>query len=129
MDCILLAAGYATRLYPLTENMPKALLTLGKKTILDMVIDKTPNKTKYTYKSDEALDLNGIQIIVTYSDSSTKVIYNPIGITAEGFSTAMAGKQNITVEYEGLTDEYEITVGYTWWQMIIRILLLGFLWY
>lgn len=96
---------------------------------VDMVIDKTPNKTKYTYKSDEALDLTGIQIIVTYSDSSTKVIYNPIGITAEGFSTAMAGKQNITVEYEGLTDEYEITVGYTWWQMIIRILLLGFLWY
>ena len=40
MDCILLAAGYATRLYPLTENMPKALLTLGNKTILDMVIEK-----------------------------------------------------------------------------------------
>ena len=26
MQCVLLAAGYATRLYPLTENMPKALL-------------------------------------------------------------------------------------------------------
>lgn len=40
MKCILLAAGYATRLYPLTENMPKALLKLGDKTILDMVIEK-----------------------------------------------------------------------------------------
>lgn len=40
MQCVLLAAGYATRLYPLTENMPKALLKLGDKTILDMVIDK-----------------------------------------------------------------------------------------
>lgn len=40
MDCILLAAGYATRLYPLTENMPKALLTLGRKTILDYVVEK-----------------------------------------------------------------------------------------
>lgn len=40
MQCILLAAGYATRLYPLTENMPKALLKLGEKTILDMVVDK-----------------------------------------------------------------------------------------
>lgn len=40
MQCILLAAGYATRLYPLTENMPKALLKLGNKTILDMVVDK-----------------------------------------------------------------------------------------
>lgn len=40
MQCVLLAAGYATRLYPLTENMPKALLKLGNKTILDMVVDK-----------------------------------------------------------------------------------------
>ncbi len=40
MQCVLLAAGYATRLYPLTENMPKALLKLGGKTILEMVTDK-----------------------------------------------------------------------------------------
>lgn len=40
MDCILLAAGYATRLYPLTENKPKALLVMGSKTILDWVIEK-----------------------------------------------------------------------------------------
>lgn len=40
MECILLAAGYATRLYPLTENKPKALLTLGNKTILDWVVEK-----------------------------------------------------------------------------------------
>jgi len=40
MVCILLAAGYATRLYPLTENMPKALLKLGSKTILDLIVDK-----------------------------------------------------------------------------------------
>ncbi len=40
MQCILLAAGYATRLYPLTENLPKALLMLGSKTILDRVMEK-----------------------------------------------------------------------------------------
>ena len=39
MQCVLLAAGYATRLYPLTENMPKALVKLGDKTILEMVTD------------------------------------------------------------------------------------------
>ncbi len=35
MDAILLAGGYATRLYPLTKNRPKALLTLGGRSILD----------------------------------------------------------------------------------------------
>ncbi len=40
MKCILLAAGYATRLYPLTKDKPKALLELGNKTILDRIMDK-----------------------------------------------------------------------------------------
>ena len=39
MKCIILAAGYATRLYPLTENFPKPLLTIGGVTILDRLID------------------------------------------------------------------------------------------
>lgn len=39
MKCLILAAGYATRLYPLTENFPKPLLEVGGKTILDHLID------------------------------------------------------------------------------------------
>ena len=39
MKCLILAAGYATRLYPLTENFPKPLLGVGEKTILDWLID------------------------------------------------------------------------------------------
>ena len=40
MKCILLVAGYATRLYPLTENMPKSLLKVAGKTILEHILDK-----------------------------------------------------------------------------------------
>ena len=39
MKCLILAAGYATRLYPLTENFPKPLLKVGEKTILDWLVD------------------------------------------------------------------------------------------
>lgn len=39
MKCLILAAGYATRLYPLTENFPKPLLKVGDKTILDWLVD------------------------------------------------------------------------------------------
>lgn len=39
MKCLILAAGYATRLYPLTENFPKPLLMVGDKTILDWLVD------------------------------------------------------------------------------------------
>ncbi len=39
MIAVLLCAGYATRLYPITENFPKPLLTVGPRTILDHLID------------------------------------------------------------------------------------------
>lgn len=39
MKCLILAAGYATRLYPLTENFPKPLLKVQDKTILDWLVD------------------------------------------------------------------------------------------
>jgi len=39
MKCLILAAGYATRLYPLTENFPKPLLKVAGKPILDWLIE------------------------------------------------------------------------------------------
>ena len=38
MKNIILAAGYATRLYPVTENFPKPLLEIGGSTILDRML-------------------------------------------------------------------------------------------
>ena len=38
MKHVVLAAGYATRLYPVTENFPKPLLKVGGMTILDRLI-------------------------------------------------------------------------------------------
>lgn len=39
MKCLIIAAGYATRLYPLTENFPKPLLKVGDKPILDWLME------------------------------------------------------------------------------------------
>ncbi len=40
MKAVILVAGYATRLYPLTKNKPKALLKVGGKTILQHILEK-----------------------------------------------------------------------------------------
>lgn len=39
MKCLVLAAGYATRLYSLTKNFPKPLLEVGGKTIIDWLLE------------------------------------------------------------------------------------------
>lgn len=55
MKCLILAAGYATRLYPLTENFPKPLLEVGGKPILDWLIediDSTGLVDEYTVISN-----------------------------------------------------------------------------
>ena len=39
MKNIVIAAGYATRLYPLTENFPKPLLKVGNRSILGRMLD------------------------------------------------------------------------------------------
>ncbi len=40
IEAIILAAGYATRLYPLTENTPKPLLTVAGKPIIEHIVEK-----------------------------------------------------------------------------------------
>jgi len=39
MQAIVLAAGYATRLFPLTKDFPKALLSVGGKPMLDHLVE------------------------------------------------------------------------------------------
>ena len=54
MTTIILAAGYGTRLYPLTLNKPKALLKVGGRSILERLVEKI-----------ESIDGCGKIIIVT----------------------------------------------------------------
>ena len=83
MKCILLCAGYATRLFPLTENFPKALLEVGGRPLIDYIVDEVntldevdqiylvTNK-KYTPHFEEwANNKNNIKPITVFNDNTT----------------------------------------------------------
>ena len=56
MISVVLAAGYATRLYPITENFPKPLLDVGGVSILDRLlsdVDSIPEITRHVVVSNQ----------------------------------------------------------------------------
>lgn len=78
---IILAAGYATRMYPLTENFPKPLLEIGGKTILDRLMDDVD---KFEEVSRHILVTNH-KFIKQFSDWKAKSKYSkPIDLIDDG---------------------------------------------
>ncbi|SHM58484.1 nucleotidyltransferase family protein [Gracilibacillus kekensis] len=83
MKCIILAAGYATRLYPLTKNKAKALLEVAGKPILNYIIEKVEKvaeidevfivtNERFTSSFEEwANDYGGAKQIMVINDRTT----------------------------------------------------------
>lgn len=91
-------------------------------------VSALPDKTVYTYKTDE-FDATGLEVLVIYSDGSTETISDTSALSISGYDAKPVGEKAITVNYEGFEAQFNVTVRYVWWQWIIRILLLGFIWY
>jgi glucose-1-phosphate thymidylyltransferase len=82
MKSIILAAGFCTRLFPITEYFPKALLTVSGKAILSYILDDVVNKkdiddivlvTNHRYK-----DIFSVWLRTRYPNRHIPVIDNGI---------------------------------------------------
>lgn len=63
MKTIILAAGYATRMYPLTENFPKPLLDVGGLPIIDYLV-----KDIFSFSRDEIYVVTNARFYGTFSN-------------------------------------------------------------
>lgn len=82
MKCLILAAGYATRLYPLTENFPKPLLKIGDKTILDWLIEDV-----HTSNLVDAYIVISNHKFANHFDAWAKTHTLPVTVADDGTST------------------------------------------
>ncbi len=95
------------------------------KTITGISIQTPPKKVSYYYK--ESLNTSGLTIRVDYSDHPSEIISEGLDVEPRTFNET--GSFPIDVEYQGFSTTFRVSVSYAWWQWIIMILLLGFLWY
>ena len=122
--------GSGTTDIPITDNMVSGYdpTTVGKQTVKvsyggkdttfevtvkDYVKDITltaPTKTEYKY--GEALDLTGgkVQKVMASGAQEPAVDLTDSSVTVSRYNANKAGKQTITVEYEGIQKTFEITV-------------------
>lgn len=107
MKCILLAAGYATRLYPLTKDKPKALLTLGNKTILDRLMDKIEKIDRiddvYVITNHIFADIFSKWAEGYKGEKKIKVLDD--GTTSNDNRLGAIGDMNYVIEKENIDDE------------------------
>ena len=122
--------GSGTTNIPITDNMVSGYdpTTVGKQTVKvsyggkdttfevtvkDYVKDITltaPTKTEYKY--GEALDLTGgkVQKVMASGAQEPAVDLTDSSVTVSKYNANKAGKQTITVEYEGIQKTFEVTV-------------------
>ncbi len=94
------------------------------KVVEEMVIKTYPEKMTYTYK--ENLDSTGLSVELTYNTGEKEVLEDIFTVSTPEMKY---GENKVTVTLSEFTQDFTVTVNYTWWQWIIVILLFGWIWY
>ncbi len=113
MKAILLVAGYATRLYPLTKNMPKALLTIGNKPILTHIYEQleTLEAVDEVYVVTNHKFYNDFCKWVDTLKTSKKIVVIDDGTTSEDNRRGAIGDIQYTIDTMNIVDDVVIIAG------------------
>jgi len=112
MDAVVLAGGYATRLWPITKNRPKMFLPVGDTTVIDRIFAEL--------ESDERIDSVYVSTnerfagaFESYLAESTfeKPELSIEGSTAEDEKLGVVGAIDQLIDREGVTDDLLVVAG------------------
>ena len=115
MKAIILAAGYATRLYPLTLNKPKALLPINNIPIADYIVNQINNLAEV----DRIFVVTNNKFANNFYDwhesikSKSKIPIKIIndGTDQDGNKKGAIGDINFVIEQENISDDVIIIAG------------------
>jgi glucose-1-phosphate thymidylyltransferase len=110
VKAILLCAGYATRLRPLTENVPKPLLPLAGRPMLDWLLDRV----------DELAEVDEVHVVTNHkfaaaferwAEGRGRVRVHDDGTTTNEDRLGAVGDIAFTIERAGLDDDLVVIAG------------------
>ena len=113
MKAIILVAGYATRLYPLTLNMPKALLPIKKKPIIDYIVDELntiPAVSEIFVVSNHKF-AGHFETWAKNATSNTPIKVIDDGTTTEDNRRGAIGDIQFVIEQENIDEEIMVIAG------------------
>ena len=122
IKAILLCAGYATRLYPLTQNQPKALLSIGEKTILGHIMDQVEQLGEV----DEVFVVTNDRFLSNFW--SWRETYNPkkkVHLFSDGTKSnderiGAIGDLQLVIERKGIDDDILVIAGDNLFEFSLR---------
>jgi glucose-1-phosphate thymidylyltransferase len=103
VKCVILAAGYATRLRPLTDDVPKHLLPVGGRPMLDWVLDRVR----------EVQEVDAIHLVTNtrfapafepWAEKNGVAVYDD-GTTSNEDRLGAVGDLRLAIEEAGLEDD------------------------
>jgi glucose-1-phosphate thymidylyltransferase len=109
MKALILAAGYATRLYPLTQTVAKPLLPLAGRPMLDYLLDKI----------DEADDIDQVHLVTNHKFAQPfadwaegrGVVVHDDGTTSEDDRLGAIGDIQFVIDRAGIDDDLLVVAG------------------
>jgi len=110
VKAVVLAGGYATRLYPLTHHRPKHLLKVGGRPILELLLERLPlDELDAVYVVTNAKFADRFR---EWADSfPAEVVVIDDGTTTEGDRLGAIGDLQLAIVSEGLDDDLIVAAG------------------
>ena len=109
MKCIILAGGFATRLWPLTENKAKPLLHLKDRPLISHIVEKLPKDTEIIISTNAVFEKEFRKWAENFKDRNIKIFVED----SEGdeMKKGALGAAALVIETEGIDEDLILLAG------------------
>ncbi len=109
MKCIILAGGFATRLWPLTESKAKPLLHLKDRPLISHIVEKLPADTEIIISTNAVFEEEFTEWTKQFPEKNLKVFVEDSA--GDDFKKGALGATALVIETENIDEDLMLLAG------------------